>query len=98
MVRFIRDIIFLYHIIKVSVPGNFFQIVRRSGDDEKYLALVRHRVNHVCETAWLIIALVAWEGVPATQADHLYDYLSKTLPSYGNETERRCGTNDRYRF
>ncbi|XP_060571659.1 uncharacterized protein LOC132729844 isoform X2 [Ruditapes philippinarum] len=70
-------------------------IVRRSGDDEKYLALVRHRVNHVCETAWLIIALVAWEGVPAMQADHLYDYLSKTLPSYGNETERRCGTNDR---
>ncbi|WAQ96952.1 TET3B-like protein [Mya arenaria] len=70
-------------------------IVRRGSVEEKYLALVRHRVGHVCDKAWIIIGLVAWEGVPATQADHLYDYLSTTLPSYGNETERRCGTNDR---
>ncbi|XP_053392644.1 uncharacterized protein LOC123564014 isoform X2 [Mercenaria mercenaria] len=70
-------------------------IVRRSGAEEKYLALVRHRPNHGCDTAWLIIALVAWEGVAATEADDLYDYLSGTLPKYGNETERRCGTNDR---
>lgn len=70
-------------------------IVRRSGIEEKYLALVRHRANHSCETAWLIVGLVAWEGVPTKQADDLYDFLSTTLPPYGNETERRCGTNER---
>lgn len=69
-------------------------IIRRSSADEKYLALTRHRVGHSCETAWLIVGLVAWEGVPSSQADDLYDFLCKTLPQYGNETERRCGTND----
>ncbi|KAH3862999.1 hypothetical protein DPMN_025975 [Dreissena polymorpha] len=63
--------------------------------EEKYLAIVRHRSGHSCATAWIIVALVAWEGVPAAQADELYDYLCTTLPAYGNETERRCGTNDR---
>lgn len=73
-----------------------FQIIRRSNIEEKYLALVRHRAGHFCETAWIIIGLVAWEGVPMNQADDLYDFLCTTLPAHGNETERRCGTNDRY--
>ena len=71
------------------------QIIRRSGPDEKYLCVVRHRAGHTCETAWLMIALVAWEGVPTHQADDLYDYLCNTLPKNGFETERRCGTNER---
>ena len=58
--------------------------------------MVRHRSGHYCETAWLMICLVAWEGVPAEQADELYSYLCNTLPTNGFETERRCGTNERY--
>ncbi|KAL4240871.1 5-methylcytosine catabolic process [Mactra antiquata] len=70
-------------------------IIRRSSVEEKYLTVVRHRTGHTCEYAWIVIGIVAWEGVPAKQADHLYDFLSDTLPAHGNETERRCGTNDR---
>ena len=56
---------------------------------------MRHRPGHFCDTAWLVIGLVAWEGVPTNQADDLYSYLTEALPDNGLETERRCGTNDR---
>jgi len=56
--------------------------------------LVRHRIGHLCETAWIVVGLVVWEGVPTTQADELYDSLRTSLPQYGTETERRCGTNE----
>lgn len=73
----------------------WFQIIRRSGLEEKYLCVVRQRPGHFCETACIIAVLVAWEGVPQNIADDLYQYLRTTLPTNGFETERRCGTNER---
>lgn len=71
-----------------------FQIVRRSGPSEKALCIVRQRPGHHCETAVMVIAICLWEGVPAPQANVLYDHVRTVLPPYGFETERRCGTNE----
>lgn len=62
-------------------------------EQEKVLVVTRHRAGHECSTAWIIIAICLWEGVPKEGADHMYDYLTRTMPVYGYETERRCGTN-----
>ncbi|XP_041362822.1 serine-rich adhesin for platelets-like [Gigantopelta aegis] len=70
-------------------------IIRRSSYEEKYLCVVKQRRGHFCENAMLIIVLVAWEGVPLDEADGLYSYISTTVTKEGNETERRCGTNER---
>ncbi|KAK3090666.1 hypothetical protein FSP39_013527 [Pinctada imbricata] len=70
-------------------------IIRRSSEDEKYLCVVRQRPGHCCDTACIVVVLVAWEGVPGDTADELYDYLVKLLPKNGLETERRCGTNEK---
>jgi hypothetical protein len=71
------------------------QVIRRSGEEEKALVLVRVRYSHACDDAVIIIGIVMWEGVTSEQADDIYAYLSDTLPKYGLETERRCGTNER---
>ena len=42
-----------------------------------------------------MVGIVVWEGVSAEDADHLYDYISNTLPDKGHETERRCGVNEK---
>ena len=72
-----------------------YQIIRRSGEEEKYLCVVRKRPGHFCDTAYIVVSLVAWEGVFRQQADDLYTYLVSTLTKNGYETERRCGMNDR---
>jgi hypothetical protein len=60
------------------------------------MVIVRQRPGHTCQTAILVIAIVMWDGIPETQATSLYDYLRHTLPENGLETERRCGTNEKY--
>lgn len=70
-------------------------IIRRSNKEEKYLCVVRQRLGHFCESAFIVIVLVAWEGIPSQLADDTYNYLTSSLTKYGFETERRCGTNDR---
>ncbi|KAL3877398.1 hypothetical protein ACJMK2_035109 [Sinanodonta woodiana] len=70
-------------------------VIRRSGPDEKYLCMVRQRVGHTCETACILVVVVAWEGVETKQADDLYSFLIQNVTKYGYETERRCGTNER---
>ncbi|XP_076458182.1 uncharacterized protein LOC143291927 [Babylonia areolata] len=69
-------------------------IIRRSGPEEKYLCVARKRPGHFCEAAYIVMVIVAWEGVASSQADTLYGYLVSTLTKYGFETERRCGTNE----
>ncbi len=71
------------------------QIIRRSGPKEKVLVMARPRPRHVCANSVIIIGIVVWDGVPESHANTLYDYLIRTLPNNGYETERRCGTNDR---
>lgn len=60
------------------------------------MVIVRQRPGHRCQTAVMIISIVVWDGIPETQATSLYDYLRNTLPENGFETERRCGTNEKY--
>ncbi|XP_052071951.1 methylcytosine dioxygenase tet3-like isoform X1 [Mytilus californianus] len=70
-------------------------IIRRSSEDEKYLCVIKQRPGHFCDTAWIIVVLVAWEGIENNTAADMYDYLRNTLAAHGFETERRCGTNER---
>ncbi|GAB1600754.1 methylcytosine dioxygenase tet3-A-like, partial [Argonauta hians] len=70
-------------------------ILRRAGVEEKVLCIVRHRQGHFCETACLIVGVVAWEGIPNTLANEMYEYLVPTLTQFGVETDRRCGYNER---
>ncbi|XP_064093702.1 uncharacterized protein LOC135206249 isoform X2 [Macrobrachium nipponense] len=58
------------------------------------LAVVKRRAKHTCSTSWIVVAVVAWEGVPLPIADDLYSVLVYKLNRYGNPTERRCGVND----
>ncbi|KZC07058.1 Methylcytosine dioxygenase TET2 [Dufourea novaeangliae] len=69
-------------------------IIRRSGLDEKILTIVKHRQGHKCPTAWIVVAMVAWEGVPTHEADRIYSLLSHKLNRFGLPTTRRCGTNE----
>ncbi|XP_036835908.1 methylcytosine dioxygenase tet3 isoform X2 [Oncorhynchus mykiss] len=69
-------------------------VIRRGSDTEKLLCLVRPRAGHHCPNAFIIILIMAWEGVPRALGDKLYRELSATLTQFGNPTSRRCGLND----
>ncbi|KAJ8022946.1 Methylcytosine dioxygenase TET2 [Holothuria leucospilota] len=69
-------------------------IIRRSNEEEKLLVLVRNRPGHHCETAYIIIAIVAWEGVDQKDANYLYELLRTTLPLRAIPTIRKCATNE----
>nr|CAD7194097.1 unnamed protein product [Timema douglasi] len=69
-------------------------IIRRSSLDEKVLCVVKHRQGHKCPTAWIVVVMVAWEGVPSHEADRVYSLLAHKLNRYGLPTTRRCATNE----
>ncbi|XP_040075938.1 uncharacterized protein LOC8042599 isoform X4 [Ixodes scapularis] len=69
-------------------------IIRRSGPSEKVLAVLRHRPGHRCLSAYIVMAIVAWEGVQADMADDLYRTVTHKTVNFGFPTQRRCGTNE----
>nr|CAD7265540.1 unnamed protein product [Timema shepardi] len=68
-------------------------IIRRESYDEKILCVVKHRKGHTCSTAWIVVVIVAWEGVSSNQADDVYNTLVYKLNRYGLPNTRRCATN-----
>ncbi|XP_046393746.1 DNA N6-methyl adenine demethylase [Ischnura elegans] len=69
-------------------------ILRRTSLEEKVLMIAKHRQGHKCATAWIVVATVAWDGVPSHEADRLYAVLTDKLNRFGLPTTRRCATNE----
>ncbi|KAI8429236.1 hypothetical protein MSG28_007757 [Choristoneura fumiferana] len=69
-------------------------VIRRTSYTEKVLVVVKCRAGHRCATAWIVVCLVAWEGIPQSEADLDYTLLAHKLNRYGLPTTRRCATNE----
>ncbi|EDO42832.1 predicted protein, partial [Nematostella vectensis] len=69
-------------------------VIRRSGNDEKVLVLVRKRPGHHCSMALVVTSVVIWEGISEERGHSLYKELSGLIPENAAPTIRRCGLND----
>ena len=70
-------------------------IIRRTNSEEKFLVVAKDRIGHKCEHKWIVISIVAWDGIPRELADHAYDDLSGLLGQYGKSFQRQCESNSK---
>ena len=70
-------------------------IIRRTNQTEKFLVVAKDRIGHNCEHKWIVISIIAWDGVPRQMADHAYDHLSGLLGQYGKSFQRQCESNSK---
>lgn len=56
--------------------------------------IVKQRVGHRCNSTFIVVCIVAWEGVENATADGLYSVLTDKLNKFGLPTNRRCATNE----
>ena len=51
--------------------------------------IVKNRPGHVCDYAFTVAGIVAWEGASANSADKTYDLLADRLARFGRVTSRK---------
>ena len=68
-------------------------VLRRSSLKEKYCGIVKHRTGHYCNNQWMVIGIIAWEGVSKEVADKTYETMKTTLltrrPEHGYYPDQR---------
>uniref|UniRef100_W8ANR5 Methylcytosine dioxygenase TET n=1 Tax=Ceratitis capitata TaxID=7213 RepID=W8ANR5_CERCA len=69
-------------------------VIRRADPEEKILVVVKKRPGHRCTAAFIIVCMVAWDGMPRLEADNAYKNLIPKLNKFGLPTTRRCATNE----
>lgn len=47
-----------------------------------------------CKAAFIVVCIVAWDGMPKMEADNAYRLLIHKLNKFGLPTTRRCATNE----
>ena len=68
-------------------------IIRRKRKEEKYLVVTKERTDHKCEYKWIVMGIVAWEGMQPEWADRAYDDMAGILGKYGKAFQRQCESN-----
>lgn len=47
-----------------------------------------------CQASFIVVCIVAWDGLPKYEADNTYKLLVHKLNKFGLPTTRRCATNE----
>lgn len=56
--------------------------------EEQLLLVAKRRPHHTCAQTWIVIAIVAWDGLQRGTADYSYDMLADKLSRVGMSTAR----------
>ena len=68
-------------------------IVRRGSNEEKFMAVAKFRIGHTCDNQWMVVSLVAWEGVDRATADKTYEMMAEKVARQGKADQRQCEAN-----
>ena len=53
-------------------PKKARSVLRRSGPEEKYLVVVKHRPGHFCDYTWVAVTIIIWEGISPDISNKAY--------------------------
>lgn len=53
-------------------PKKARSVPRRSGPEEKYLVVVKHRPGHFCDYTWVAVTIIIWEGISPDLSNKAY--------------------------